>query len=150
MIRATSSRTRQALHAAAVFCVVAIGVYALINLTVGMLPSLMHWFLLPALASLFLTAFIIWWLTFRRARTGLFLAIPAGFLIANLWPLPLAVGVFMGGLGLPGLLNLETWTPTFLVRAVIFSIPYILLALVIRWRQARKAAAHNHAGQGKF
>ena len=139
MISGTSVRTRQALHAAAAFSAVALGVYLIVTLFVTALPSLMHLFLLPALASMFLVTFLIWWLLFPTVETGAIRAIPAGFLIANLWPVPLAVGVFLAGIGVPGLLALETWTPAFLMRAVLFSIPYILIALLVRWRQLKGA-----------
>ena len=135
-------RTRQALQAAGVFCAVALGVYLAVNLFVTTLPSLMHWFVAPALASMWLTAFVIWRLLFRQPADGMFRAIPAGILIANLWPLPLAVGVFMGGLGLPGILNLANYTPVFLARALLFSIPYILIAGLIRWWQVKRNTRH--------
>ena len=138
--KSASVRTRQAQHAAIAFCATALCLYIVVNLFITALPSLMHWFLLPALGSMFLVSFAIWWLLFPTVEAGVIRAVPAGFLIANLWPVPLAVGVFMGGIGLPGILQLETWTPSFLARAALFSIPYILIALLIRWRQVKAAA----------
>ena len=138
--KSSSTRTRQARHAAIAFCAIALCLYILVNLFITALPSLMHWFVLPALGSMFLVSFGIWWLLFPTVEAGVIRAVPAGFLIANLWPAPLAVGVFMGGIGLPGILQLETWTPAFMARAALFSVPYILIAFLIRWRQVKAAA----------
>ncbi len=134
-------RTTQALQAAGIFCAASLTLYVLVNVVVGALPSLLHWFVPPMLASMFLMAFLIWWLVFRRPGLRLWHTIYAGFLISILWPLPAVLLFYAAGLAHPGLLNPETYTPVFLARAALVSVPFIILAALIRWRQVKGVVA---------
>ena len=130
-------RTRHALQAAAIFCAVALAHYVLANFVFGALPSLVHWFVPLLMASMFLIVFPVWWLIFKTPANGLWRTLPAGLLIGLFWPLPAVLLISLFGVAMPGLLQLETYDLQFVMTNLVISVPFIILAALIRWRQVK-------------